>query len=96
MKEFAAFENAVLPSRELTAKPYASRAAFEVAAKRVSCDLSTCRIKPAEFNCCFRVGELTEAQWELMSALDDGDIIGIDGVLRLTNTGEKSVFVREN
>jgi len=43
----------------------------------------------------FSRGELTETQWELMSALDDGDIIGIDGILRLTNTGEKSVFVRE-
>ena len=43
----------------------------------------------------FSRGELTEAQWELMSALDDGDIIGIDGVLRRTNTGEVSVFVKE-
>ena len=43
----------------------------------------------------FSRGELTEPQWELMSALDDGDIIGIDGVMRRTNTGEVSVFVRE-
>ena len=43
----------------------------------------------------FSRGELTEPQWELMSALDDGDIIGIDGVLRRTNTGEVSVFVKE-
>ena len=43
----------------------------------------------------FSRGELTEPQWELMSALDDGDIIGIDGVMRRTNTGEVSVFVRQ-
>ena len=43
----------------------------------------------------FSRGDLTEAQWELMSALDDGDLIGADGVLRRTNTGEPSVFVKE-
>ena len=43
----------------------------------------------------FSRGDLTESQWELMSALDDGDLIGADGVLRRTNTGEPSVFVKE-
>lgn len=43
----------------------------------------------------FSRGDLTEAQWELLSALDDGDLIGVDGPLRRTNTGEVSVFVRE-
>ena len=42
----------------------------------------------------FSRGDLTEPQWELMSALDDGDLIGADGVLRRTNTGEPSVFVK--
>jgi len=40
-------------------------------------------------------GDLTEPQWELVSALDDGDLIGVDGPLRRTNTGEISIFVRE-
>lgn len=43
----------------------------------------------------FSRGDMTEPQWELMSALDDGDLIGADGPLRRTNTGEISVFVRE-
>ncbi len=43
----------------------------------------------------FSRGDMTEPQWELMSALDDGDLIGADGPLRLTNTGEKSIFVKE-
>lgn len=43
----------------------------------------------------FSRGDMTEAQWELVSALDDGDLIGADGPLRLTNTGEKSIFVKE-
>jgi lysyl-tRNA synthetase class 2 len=43
----------------------------------------------------FSRGEMTEPQWELMSALDDGDLIGVDGPLRRTNTGEVSIFVRE-
>ncbi len=43
----------------------------------------------------FSRGDLTEPQWELMSALDDGDLIGADGVLRRTNTGEPSVFVKQ-
>jgi len=40
-------------------------------------------------------GDMTEPEWELVSALDDGDLIGIDGPLRRTNTGEVSVFVRQ-
>ena len=40
-------------------------------------------------------GDLTEQQWELVSALDDGDLLGVDGPLRRTNTGEISIFVRE-
>ena len=43
----------------------------------------------------FSRGDMTEPQWELVSALDDGDLIGADGPLRLTNTGEKSIFVKE-
>lgn len=43
----------------------------------------------------FSRGELTETQWELLGALDDGDLIGVDGPLRRTNTGEISIFVRD-
>ena len=43
----------------------------------------------------FSRGDLTEAQWELMGTLDLGDLIGIDGCLRRTETGEISVFVKE-
>jgi lysyl-tRNA synthetase class 2 len=43
----------------------------------------------------FSRGDMTEAQWELVSALDDGDLIGADGPLRRTNTGEISIFVKE-
>lgn len=40
-------------------------------------------------------GDLSEEQWELIAALDDGDLIGVDGPLRMTNTGEKSIFVKQ-
>jgi lysyl-tRNA synthetase class 2 len=43
----------------------------------------------------FSRGDLTDAQWELMSALDLGDLIGVDGYLRRTDSGEVSVFVTE-
>lgn len=43
----------------------------------------------------FSRGDMTEAQWELVTALDDGDLIGADGPLRRTNSGEVSVFVKE-
>jgi len=43
----------------------------------------------------FSRGDLPEAQWELMSQLDLGDLIGVDGPLRRTETGEISIFVRE-
>ncbi len=41
----------------------------------------------------FSRGDVGEQQWELLSAIDLGDIIGIDGWLWKTDTGEKSVFV---
>jgi lysyl-tRNA synthetase class 2 len=41
----------------------------------------------------FSRGELSDEQWELMSALDLGDLIGIDGPLRRTETGEISILV---
>ncbi len=43
----------------------------------------------------FSRGDLTETQWELMSNLDLGDLIGVDGILRRTQSGEASIFVRE-
>lgn len=41
----------------------------------------------------FSRGDLSDEQWELMSQLDMGDLIGVDGPLKRTNTGEVSVFV---
>lgn len=43
----------------------------------------------------FSRGDLDDAQWNLMSALDLGDIIGVDGCLRRTDSGEVSVFVQQ-
>lgn len=37
--------------------------------------------------------DVSEEQWELVGALDVGDLVGIDGTLRRTNTGEVTVFV---
>ncbi|WP_437191834.1 lysine--tRNA ligase [Planctomicrobium sp. SH527] len=41
----------------------------------------------------FSRGDLSEEQWELMSQLDLGDLIGIDGVLKRTESGEVSILV---
>lgn len=43
----------------------------------------------------FSRGDLSDAQWELMGQLDLGDLIGVDGAMRRTDSGEVSVFVRE-
>jgi len=43
----------------------------------------------------FSRGDLPTEQWELLSALDLGDIIGIDGKLKLTDSGETSIFVEK-
>jgi lysyl-tRNA synthetase class 2 len=40
-------------------------------------------------------GDLSEAQWALIGGLDLGDIVGVDGKLRLTNTGEVTIFVEQ-
>jgi lysyl-tRNA synthetase, class II len=37
--------------------------------------------------------DMSEPQWELIRALDLGDIVGVDGKLRLTNSGEVTIFV---
>ena len=37
----------------------------------------------------------TEATWALLECLDLGDLIGVEGRVRVTNTGEKTVFVTE-
>jgi lysyl-tRNA synthetase class 2 len=42
----------------------------------------------------FSRGDLSDEQWELMSQLDLGDLIGIDGWLRRTETGEVSILVQ--
>jgi lysyl-tRNA synthetase class 2 len=36
---------------------------------------------------------VSEQQWELLDCLDLGDLVGVDGALKRTNTGEVSVFV---
>lgn len=38
---------------------------------------------------------LSDEQWELIGHLDLGDIVGVDGRLRRTNTGEITVFVEK-
>ena len=37
--------------------------------------------------------DVSEEQWELVGALDMGDLIGVDGTLRRTNTGEITLFI---
>ena len=39
--------------------------------------------------------DVSEEQWKLVEALDLGDLVGVDGTLRLTNTGEITVFVQQ-
>ncbi|MEZ6058443.1 MAG: lysine--tRNA ligase [Planctomycetaceae bacterium] len=43
----------------------------------------------------FSRGDLDDAQWELMGQLDLGDLVGIDGALRRTDSGEISIFVQK-
>lgn len=38
-------------------------------------------------------GDVTTELWELLGALDLGDLVGIDGHLKVTDSGETSVFV---
>jgi lysyl-tRNA synthetase class 2 len=42
----------------------------------------------------FSRGDLSEEQWELMGQLDLGDLVGIDGALKRTETGEISILVQ--
>lgn len=39
--------------------------------------------------------DVPESLWALVECLDRGDLIGVDGVLRVTKTGEKTVFVKD-
>ena len=43
----------------------------------------------------FSRGDLSPEQWELMGQLDLGDLIGIDGAMRRTDSGEVSVWVED-
>jgi lysyl-tRNA synthetase class 2 len=43
----------------------------------------------------FSRGDLTEEQWELMGALDLGDLIGVDGLTWRTDAGEPSIKVTQ-
>jgi lysyl-tRNA synthetase class 2 len=38
-------------------------------------------------------GEFSEEQWKLIELLDLGDLVGIDGHLKVSNTGEKTIGV---
>lgn len=40
-------------------------------------------------------GDLSDEQWELIGALDLGDLVGIDGALRVSKTGEKTIFAEK-
>lgn len=39
--------------------------------------------------------EISEATWQVIDNLDLGDLVGVDGVVKKTRTGEISVFVKE-
>ena len=41
----------------------------------------------------FSRGDLPPEQWELIGAVDLGDLVGIDGVMKRTDSGEVSIFV---
>ncbi len=73
------------------------RVAGRVMAKRKAGKLRFFGIKDqtASIQLLFSRGDLAEEQWELMSQLDYGDLVGIDGHLQRTNSGEVSVFVHE-
>jgi lysyl-tRNA synthetase class 2 len=43
----------------------------------------------------FRKDDLPPVEWELFELLDIGDLVGVQGELFLTKTGEKSIHVRE-
>lgn len=43
----------------------------------------------------FSRGDLSEEQWTLMGQLDLGDLVGIDGAMRRTDSGEVSIFVEQ-
>eukprot|EP00913_Durusdinium_trenchii_P008793 g8259.t1 len=43
----------------------------------------------------FSRGDLSEETWELMGQLDLGDLIGVDGPMRRTQTGEVSLLVQQ-
>jgi lysyl-tRNA synthetase class 2 len=40
-------------------------------------------------------GEFSEEQWKLIELLDLGDLVGIDGRLKVSNTGEKTIGVSQ-
>ena len=40
-------------------------------------------------------GQVGDANWDLIQCLDLGDLIGVDGQLRRTNTGELSIFAEK-
>ncbi len=41
-------------------------------------------------------GDLSEEQWKLVGALDLGDLVGIDGFMKRTDSGEISIFVEDS
>lgn len=43
----------------------------------------------------FSRGDLTDTQWELMGQLDLGDLLGVDGAMRRTDSGEVSIWVQD-
>ncbi len=40
-------------------------------------------------------GQVGDENWEIVNCLDLGDLIGVDGVLKRTNTGELSIFATQ-
>jgi lysyl-tRNA synthetase class 2 len=49
----------------------------------------------ADIQLMFSRGDLPDGQVELMRQLDLGDLVGIDGKMKRTNTGEVSIFVEK-
>ena len=39
--------------------------------------------------------DVSETTWKAIEQLDLGDLVGVDGLVRITKTGEKTIFVKE-
>ena len=65
------------------------------ATTRASSSSITCRTATGRIQLMVSKADVSETQWKLIENLDLADIVGVDGTLRSTNTGEVTVFVQE-